>query len=227
MKQRIRIGGAVALALCSVAFTGCSGAGDNQQSTTANASGIDLNGQAEQQIRDAIAGASAHGLKPTLFLKGGESGDALVQAGLKYASALANGYTILLCGPANAISGSLYPDLGFNFLRDITPVAGITREPLVMVVHPSVAAKSVQEFLAVAKANPAANKMASTGVGSSMRTSSRRISRSPSRRTDSMATPQIGVRRTTGDGHKSRRLDRGTHRPNGRLRAAHRRSGDV
>ena len=93
MKQRIRIGGAVALALCSVAFTGCSGAGDNQQSTTANASGIDLNGQAEQQIRDAIAGASAHGLKPTLFLKGGESGDALVQAGLKYASALANGYT--------------------------------------------------------------------------------------------------------------------------------------
>jgi len=93
MKQRIRIGGAVALALCSVAFTGCSGAGDNQQSTTANASGIDLNGQAEQQIREAIAGASAHGLKPTLFLKGGESGDALVQAGLKYASALANGYT--------------------------------------------------------------------------------------------------------------------------------------
>ena len=93
MKQRIRIGGAVALALCSVAFTGCSGAGDNQQSTTANASGIDLNGQAEQQIRDAIAGASAHGLKPTLFLKGGESGDALVQAGLKYASALVNGYT--------------------------------------------------------------------------------------------------------------------------------------
>ena len=93
MNQRIRIGGAVALALCSVAFAGCSGGGDNQQSTTANASGIDLNGQAEQQIRDAIAGASAHGLKPTLFLKGGESGDALVQAGLKYASALANGYT--------------------------------------------------------------------------------------------------------------------------------------
>ena len=93
MKQRIRIGGAVALALCSVAFTGCSGGGDNQQSTTANTAAIDLNGQAEQQIRDAIAGASAHGLKPTLFLKGGESGDALVQAGLKYASALANGYT--------------------------------------------------------------------------------------------------------------------------------------
>jgi len=93
MNQRIRIGGAVALALCSVAFAGCSGGGDNQQSTTANASGVDLTGKAEQQIRDAIAGAPVHGLKPTLFLKGGESGDALVQAGLKYASALANGYT--------------------------------------------------------------------------------------------------------------------------------------
>ena len=93
MNQRIRIGGAVALALCSVAFAGCSGGGDNQQSTTANASGVDLTGKAEQQIRDAIAGAPVHGLKPTLFLKGGETGDALVQAGLKYASALANGYT--------------------------------------------------------------------------------------------------------------------------------------
>ena len=94
MNQRIRIGGAVALALCSVAFAGCSGGGNpTQQTTQANASGIDLSGKAEQQIRDAIAGASAHGLRPQLFLKGGESGDALVQAGLKYASALANGYT--------------------------------------------------------------------------------------------------------------------------------------
>src|SRR5206468_3252599 len=47
------------------------------------------------------------------------------------------------------------------------PVAGVTREPLVMVVHPSVPAKSLLEFLAIAKANPAAIKMASTGVGSS------------------------------------------------------------
>ena len=79
----------------------------------------------------------------------------------------ADGYTVLLCGPANAISGSLYPDLSFNFLRDIVPVAGVTREPLVMVVHPSVPAKTAPEFLAYAKANPGAAKMASTGVGSS------------------------------------------------------------
>jgi tripartite-type tricarboxylate transporter receptor subunit TctC len=96
--------------------------------------------------------------------KGGKSGNIATEMVVR---APADGYTVLLCGPANAISGSLYPDLGFNFLRDITPVAGVTREPLVMVVHPSVAAKSVQEFIALAKANPAANKMASTGVGSS------------------------------------------------------------
>ena len=79
----------------------------------------------------------------------------------------ADGYTILLVGPANAISGSLYPNLGFNFLRDIAPVAAITREPLVMVVHPSVPAKTVPEFLSYAKANPGQVKMASTGNGSS------------------------------------------------------------
>ena len=76
-------------------------------------------------------------------------------------------HTILLFGPANAISGSLYPNLSFNFLRDIVPVAGVTREPLVMVVHPSVPAKTVPEFLAHAKANAGAIKMASTGIGSS------------------------------------------------------------
>jgi tripartite-type tricarboxylate transporter receptor subunit TctC len=58
----------------------------------------------------------------------------------------ADGYTVLLCGPANAISGSLYPNLPFNFLRDMIPVAGITREALVMVVHPSVPARTVPEL---------------------------------------------------------------------------------
>jgi tripartite-type tricarboxylate transporter receptor subunit TctC len=96
--------------------------------------------------------------------KGGQSGNI---ATAEVVRAPADGATILLVGPANAISGSLYPNLSFNFLRDIVPVAGVTREPLVMVVHPSVRAKTVAEFLAAAKADPAANKMASTGVGSS------------------------------------------------------------
>ena len=78
-----------------------------------------------------------------------------------------DGYTLLLVGPANAISGSLNANLSFNFLRDIAPVAGITREPLVMVVHPSVPARTVPEFIAHAKANPGKVKMASTGNGSS------------------------------------------------------------
>jgi tripartite-type tricarboxylate transporter receptor subunit TctC len=78
----------------------------------------------------------------------------------------ADGYTILLVGPANAISASLDQNLPFNFLRDIAPVAGITREPLVMVVNPRVAAKTAAEFIADAKANPGKLTMASTGQGS-------------------------------------------------------------
>jgi tripartite-type tricarboxylate transporter receptor subunit TctC len=78
----------------------------------------------------------------------------------------ADGYTLLLVGPANAIGASLYPDLPFNFLRDIAPVAGITREPLVMLVHPAVRAKSVPELIALAKTDPRKVKMASTGQGS-------------------------------------------------------------
>jgi tripartite-type tricarboxylate transporter receptor subunit TctC len=79
----------------------------------------------------------------------------------------ADGYTLLLVGPANAINGSLYNNLSFNFLRDIAPVGAITREPLVLLVHPSVPAKTVSELIAYAKANPGKVKMASTGNGSS------------------------------------------------------------
>jgi tripartite-type tricarboxylate transporter receptor subunit TctC len=78
-----------------------------------------------------------------------------------------DGHTVLLVGPANAISGSLYPNLPFNFLRDIAPVAGITREPLVMVVHPAVPATTAAEFISYTKANAGGAKMASTGNGSS------------------------------------------------------------
>jgi tripartite-type tricarboxylate transporter receptor subunit TctC len=78
-----------------------------------------------------------------------------------------DGYTFLLIGPANAITASVSANLNFNFLRDIVPIAGITREPLVMVVHPSVPARTVPEFLAYANANPGMVKMASTGEGSS------------------------------------------------------------
>jgi tripartite-type tricarboxylate transporter receptor subunit TctC len=78
-----------------------------------------------------------------------------------------DGYTILLCSVANAISATLYEKLDYNFL-DTAPVAGISRAPNVMVVHPSVPAKTVPEFIAYAKANPGKINMASSGIGTSI-----------------------------------------------------------
>jgi tripartite-type tricarboxylate transporter receptor subunit TctC len=79
----------------------------------------------------------------------------------------ADGYTLLLAGAPNAINTTLYDKLSFNFLRDIAPVAGISRERIVMVVHPSFPAKTVPEFIAYTKANPGKVSMASPGNGSS------------------------------------------------------------
>ena len=76
-----------------------------------------------------------------------------------------DGYTLLLVSPANAINATLYEKLNFNFIRDIAPVAGIIRETSVMVVNPSVPAKTVPEFIAYAKANPGKLNMASAGNG--------------------------------------------------------------
>src|SRR5437868_5236454 len=78
----------------------------------------------------------------------------------------ADGYTLLLVGAPNAINATLYDKLSFNFLRDIAPVAGISRECPVLVVHPSFPAKTVPEFIAYAKANPGKISMASPGNGS-------------------------------------------------------------
>jgi tripartite-type tricarboxylate transporter receptor subunit TctC len=77
-----------------------------------------------------------------------------------------DGYTLLLSNTANATNPALYEKLNFNFIRDITPVAGIIRVPQVMLVHPSVPAKTVPEFIAYAKANPGKINMASVGIGS-------------------------------------------------------------
>jgi len=79
-----------------------------------------------------------------------------------------DGYTVLLVNPANAINATLYNNLPFDFLRDITPIAGITRVPNVMEVTTSLPAKSVQEFIAYAKANPGKVVLASSGSGTSV-----------------------------------------------------------
>jgi tripartite-type tricarboxylate transporter receptor subunit TctC len=75
-----------------------------------------------------------------------------------------DGYTLLLAGTPNATNATLYGSLKFNFIRDITPVAGIAGGPLVLVVNPSVPAATVPEFVAYAKANPGKINMASSGI---------------------------------------------------------------
>ncbi len=77
----------------------------------------------------------------------------------------ADGYTLLLVSSDSAISATLYEKLSFNFIRDIAPVAGIVRLPFLMLVHPSVPANTVPEFIAYAKANPGKINIASPGIG--------------------------------------------------------------
>ena len=76
-----------------------------------------------------------------------------------------DGYTLLSCGTPSAINATLYGRLNFTFVRDIARVASFVRLPLVMLVNPSVPAKTVPEFITYAKANPGKIAMASTGIG--------------------------------------------------------------
>src|SRR5271166_5886430 len=76
-----------------------------------------------------------------------------------------DGYTLLVVSTSATVSTTFYRNLSFNLIRDIAPVAGIVRMPLVMVVNPSVPAKTVPQFIAYAKANPGKINMASVGNG--------------------------------------------------------------
>jgi tripartite-type tricarboxylate transporter receptor subunit TctC len=93
----------------------------------------------------------------------GATGNIATEAVVK---ALPDGYTLLMVGTASTVNATLYDKLNFNFIRDIAPVVGIMRVPGVIVLHPSVPATTVPEFIAYAKANPGKLNMASAGNGS-------------------------------------------------------------
>ena len=78
-----------------------------------------------------------------------------------------DGYTLHMPVSTNAVNATLYPNLGFNFMRDIAPIARIANAPFIMVVPPSFPAKTGPEFIAYAKANPGKINFASAGNGSS------------------------------------------------------------
>jgi len=81
-------------------------------------------------------------------------------------NAPADGYTLLLATLPNAVNASLYPHLKFDFIRDIAPVGGVVRVPMVVLVHPSVPANNIPELIAYGKANPGKLNLASAGTGS-------------------------------------------------------------
>ena len=83
------------------------------------------------------------------------------------ATSLPDGYTLLMVNAApSAINTTLYEKLSFNFLRDMAPVGGVQRTPLVLLVNPGFPANTVPELIAYAKANPGKINMASAGNGS-------------------------------------------------------------
>jgi tripartite-type tricarboxylate transporter receptor subunit TctC len=95
----------------------------------------------------------------------GASGNIATEA---VVNAAPDGYTLLTIASANTINPALYHDLNFNFVRDIAPVAGLLRVPLVLLVNPSFPATTFPEFLAYAKAHPGTINIATPGKGTPM-----------------------------------------------------------
>jgi tripartite-type tricarboxylate transporter receptor subunit TctC len=79
--------------------------------------------------------------------------------------AAADGYTLLQVTSSNAINATLYDKLTYDFIRDIAPISGLIRTPLVLEVHPAVPVNALTELIAYAKANPGKLNMASFGTG--------------------------------------------------------------
>ena len=97
--------------------------------------------------------------------RGGAAGNIATEMVVR---APADGYTLLVAVPGNAINATFYTHLNFNFLKDIAPVGSMVRSPLIMVVNPAFPAKSLPEFIAYAKAHPGKVNYGSPGIGSSL-----------------------------------------------------------
>jgi tripartite-type tricarboxylate transporter receptor subunit TctC len=127
-----------------------------------------LVGQAAGSSSDLTARLMARWLSQQLGqqfiveIRPGATGNIATEAAVRAAP---DGYTILLVNAQNTINAALFRNLPFDFVRDIEPIAGIVRVPLIMEVLPSFPAKTVPEFIAYAKANPGKINMASAGVG--------------------------------------------------------------
>jgi tripartite-type tricarboxylate transporter receptor subunit TctC len=117
---------------------------------------------------DTIARLMGHWLTERLgqtFLIENRTGASTNIATDYVAKSAPDGYTLLQLAPPNTINPTLYNNLKFDFVHDIVPVASIVSSPLVMVVNPSVPAKTIPEFIAYAKANPGKITVGSSGVG--------------------------------------------------------------
>jgi tripartite-type tricarboxylate transporter receptor subunit TctC len=117
---------------------------------------------------DTIARLVGHGLSERLgqqFIVENRTGAGTNIATEAVVNSPPDGYTLLLVTSANFINATLYKKLNFNFIRDLVPVSSLSREPAVMLVHPSVPAKTIPEFVAYAKAHPGKINMGSGGNG--------------------------------------------------------------
>lgn len=127
-----------------------------------------LVGFAPDSAADIVARLVARSLTERLgqeFIVDNQSGIGGNIATEMVVEAAPDGHTLLMVGPSSAIDATLYERLGFDFRRDVTPVAALASSPHVMAVGPCLAAKTAAEFIALAKANPGKLTMASAGVG--------------------------------------------------------------
>jgi len=122
-------------------------------------------GSASDILARLIGDKLSQGLGQPFVVENHGGAGGTVGAGMA-ARAPADGYTILISGSADAVTVTLHDTLSYNFLRDLEPIAGIARSPLVLVVNPSFPAKTIPEFIAYAKANPRKINYGSAGVGS-------------------------------------------------------------